>query len=157
MESRDERITLPTLKLPRIMPKLSEKEDGLYIWDDLRKKHLVLTPEEWVRQHWIQFLITHLNFPKGLISLEKGLKYNKLQKRTDVLVLDKTGSPYLLIECKAPTIKLSQKTMEQAAVYHQSLKSPHLILSNGNQHICLHWNESQKSFEQTNKFPTTPK
>lgn len=150
------KIQLPKLNLPEITPKLSEQKEGVCIWDEIRKKNLILTPEEWVRQHWVSFLTKELNFPKGLISLEKGLVYNKLQKRTDILVLDRHGKPYLLIECKAPEIPISQKTMMQAAVYHQELKSEFLILSNGIKHVSLRWDFQKKSFEQIKKFPVSP-
>ena len=93
-------IQLPSLNLPPIQPILQEKEGKMLIFDSLRKKYLVLSPEEWVRQHWISFLITELKFPRGLVSLEKGLKYNQLQKRTDLVIWDKSMNPYLLIECK---------------------------------------------------------
>ncbi len=120
-------------------------------------KDLVLTPEEWVRQHWIEFLITSKKYPKGLFSVERGLKYNKLQKRTDILIYDRLGEPYLLIECKAPEVSITQKTMEQAAIYHQKLKTPFLILSNGIKHISLEWNVASSSFTQNQEIPATPK
>ena len=106
-------------------------DDKYFIFDSLRKKLLALTPEEWVRQHWINFLIDHQGYPKGLISLEKGLKYNQLQKRTDLVVFDREGHPYLLIECKAPEVELSQKVLQQALAYRSTLLTPYIILSNG--------------------------
>jgi hypothetical protein len=119
MDSNEELIPLPSLNLPSFDPNLIKKEGKLWIVDSIRKKSLILTPEEWVRQHWINFLINHLKYPRGLIALEKGMKYNQLQKRTDLVTLDRVGKPYLLIECKAPEVRISQKTMEQASVYHQ--------------------------------------
>lgn len=127
------------------------------IFDAQRKKYLILTPEEWVRQHWISFLIKNLNFPKGLLALEKGLIYNNLQKRTDLVVWDKNGNPYLLIECKAPQIKLTQKTIEQACLYNKQLQTKFLILTNGMQHICLAWTEKSQTFVQLKDFPEPPK
>lgn len=157
MNSPKDSIRLSRLNLPSFKPSLTETDGLLFIWDGIRKKNLVLTPEEWVRQHWIHYLINELDYPKGLFSLEKGLKYNQLQKRTDILVLDSEGRNFLLIECKAPSIKISSKTMEQAAVYHKELKTHFLILSNGLKHISLEWIEKEKRFVQLNNFPKTPK
>jgi hypothetical protein len=149
-------IQLPSLNLPPIQPILQEKEGKMLIFDSLRKKYLVLSPEEWVRQHWISFLITQLNFPKGLVSLEKGLKYNQLQKRTDLVIWDNSMNPYLLIECKAPKIKLSQKTLEQACLYQKELQTKYLILSNGIHHISLSWNAEKQTFDKLDDFPPPP-
>jgi len=88
---------------------LIKKEGKIWIVDSIRKKSLVLTPEEWVRQHWINFLINHLKYPRGFNCVGKGMKYNQLQKRTDLVTLDRAGKPYLLIECKAPEVRISQK------------------------------------------------
>jgi hypothetical protein len=150
-------IQLPSLNLPPIQPILQEKEGKMLIFDSLRKKYLVLSPEEWVRQHWISFLITELKFPRGLVSLEKGLKYNQLQKRTDLVIWDKSMNPYLLIECKSPKIKLSQKTLEQACVYQKELQTKFLILSNGIHHVSLRWNAGTQTFVKLDDFPPPPK
>jgi hypothetical protein len=149
-------IQLPSLNLPPIQPILLEKEGKMLIFDSLRKKYLFLSPEEWVRQHWISFLINELNFPKGLVSLEKGLKYNQLQKRTDLVIWDNSMNPYLLVECKAPKIKLSQKTLEQACLYQKELQTKFLILSNGIHHISLSWNAEKQTFDKLDDFPPPP-
>ena len=149
-------IQLPSLNLPPIQPILLEKEGKMLIFDSLRKKYLFLSPEEWVRQHWISILINELNFPKGLVSLEKGLKYNQLQKRTDLVIWDNSMNPYLLVECKAPKIKLSQKTLEQACLYQKELQTKFLILSNGIHHISLSWNAEKQTFDKLEDFPHPP-
>lgn len=156
MLPQGEGIKLPKLNLPDIEPRLSQRDGRLWVFDILRKKDLVLTPEEWVRQHWISFLIKEQSYPKGLLSLEKGLKYNQLQKRTDLLVYNKSGNVHLLIECKAPNVSLSQKTVEQACLYHSQLQSEYLILSNGMNHLCLQWILDEKRFEQIKSFPPIP-
>ncbi|UZD22713.1 type I restriction enzyme HsdR N-terminal domain-containing protein [Algoriphagus halophytocola] len=156
MDSNLDQIQLPQLNLPHFEPQLLKKDGKLWIFDTLRKKQLVLTPEEWVRQHWINFLSIQLKFPKGLFALEKGLMYNQLLKRTDLVVWDKNGKPYLLIECKAPKVKLTQKTIEQACMYHKELKSPFLIISNGLQHICLSFDPKVEKFTQEKSFPEPP-
>jgi predicted type IV restriction endonuclease len=141
------------LNLPTSEFQIKEEGGKLSIFDALRKKFLILTPEEWVRQHVIYYLITYKQYPKSLISLEKGLKYNQIQKRFDILVLDRKGNPFLLVECKAPEIKISQKTAEQIAVYNQTIGAKYLAVSNGNQHLCLSYEGNSKSYEQLREFP----
>ncbi len=90
-----------------------------------------MTPEEWVRQHLIHYLIDHLNYPKSLIRIEDGLKINKMQKRSDVLVYDRNGNVFLVVECKSFNVRLSQSTSEQLSAYNQYYKSRHLAVTNG--------------------------
>ncbi|MFA6923499.1 MAG: type I restriction enzyme HsdR N-terminal domain-containing protein [Bacteroidales bacterium] len=107
-----------------------------FIFDILRKKYILLTPEEWVRQNFVQYLIHDKKFPKSLIAIEKSVKYNKLIKRFDLLVYDKSGKPFVIIECKAPTVEISQNTFDQIARYNMTLKVKYLIVTNGMQHYC---------------------
>ena len=93
------------------------------IFDLVRKKYIQLTPEEWVRQHLIQFLINQLNYPKSLIAVEDGHKVNKMAKRSDVVVYDRNGKIFMLIECKSAKVKLTQKSMDQASLYNQKYKA----------------------------------
>ncbi|MFO7824185.1 MAG: type I restriction enzyme HsdR N-terminal domain-containing protein [Cyclobacterium sp.] len=143
------------LNLPPYEFRLEEAGNGKwYIFDPLRKKNLLLTPEEWVRQHLVQYLVGHLNYPKSLIALERGLTYNALQKRFDILVLNREGGAFFLIECKAPDVTLSQKTIEQVGVYNQQIKAPFLGISNGQKHICVKWDKQSGNYQQINYFPT---
>jgi hypothetical protein len=154
---QEPKITLPNLNLPPFDPLLREVEGKIWIFDSLRKKHLVLTPEEWVRQHWINYLIHHLSYPGGLFSLEKALKYNQLTKRTDLIVFDRDGRPYLLVECKAPGIAVSEKTLSQAMTYNAKLDCPNLILSNGLTHLFMTYSEAEGRFVQDQIPPKCPK
>jgi type I site-specific restriction endonuclease len=149
-------INLPELNLPAIEPQLLKKEGQVFIYDFLRKKHLILTPEEWVRQHWIHFLIKNHGFPKGLLASEKGLIYNSLQKRIDLLVFDRSGLPYFLIECKAPEVEINQKVLSQAIAYNQTLKCPFIALSNGKRHIFMGYSEEEGKFVQQMNLPPIP-
>ncbi|RKD14497.1 restriction endonuclease subunit R [Pelobium manganitolerans] len=124
------------LNLPPYPFKLSQQNNTLFIFDELRKRDIVLTPEEWVRQHLVQFLIVHKKYPKTLIKLEGGLKLNKLQKRTDILLFNRMGEPTVLVECKASTVKISQDVFDQAARYNLVHKVKYLMVSNGLQHFC---------------------
>lgn len=157
MNSASEKdIQLPKLALPTFQPQLKTQDEKVWIFDSLRKKYLVLTPEEWVRQHWINFLIEHQGYPKGLFSLEKGLKYNQLAKRTDLVVFDREGRPYLLVECKAPDVPITEKTLAQAMSYNKKLNCSHIILSNGYRHFSLEFNQEMQRFVQKEALPKSP-
>jgi hypothetical protein len=125
------------LNLPEYFPKLLNQKGKIVIFDIIRKKYLILTPEEWVRQHFINYLINTLNYPKGLINVEGGLNYHSRMKRTDIIVFDNLGSPFILIECKAPNIPLDNEVVFQASVYNNIIKAPYVALTNGLQHYFL--------------------
>ena len=122
------------LNLPSYPFKIKQEEGSIFIFDEIRKKFLVLTPEEWVRQHFVQYLIQEKNYPKICIRLEGGLKLNSLQKRSDIVVFNHVGEKILLVECKAPSVKISQNTFDQVARYNIIHKVPLLAVSNGLQH-----------------------
>jgi hypothetical protein len=149
-------ITLPELNLPAIVPQLTRDGDQVFVFDLLRKKNILLTPEEWVRQHWISLLLFGQGFPKGLITSERGLTYNGLQKRTDLLVFDREGLPYFLIECKAPEVEINQKVLSQAITYNQTLKCPFIGLSNGKKHVFMGYVEAEGKYLQQSNFPPIP-
>ena len=123
------------LNLPTYIFKLKSKENKTLIFDKLRKKYMVLTPEEWVRQHFVHFLIDKKNYPTSLIALEKQLTINNRKKRTDILVFNTEGTPEIIVECKAPTIKVTQDTFDQIARYNLKLKANFLIVTNGLDHF----------------------
>jgi hypothetical protein len=111
------------------------KENKTYIFDPIRKKWLVLNPEEWVRQHCIQFLLKTKNVPLGFIQVEKKLNVNNTEKRYDLVVFKPDHSIDLLVECKSPKVKITQKTFDQIARYNLVLKSDYLMLTNGLNHF----------------------
>lgn len=119
------------LNFPTYKFKVKKGENRNYIFDIIRKKYVVLTPEEWVRQHVVHYLIEHCACPPSLIAVEKGLIINGLQKRFDVLVYENSGKPILLIECKAPDIVVNEATFLQAAVYNKALGVHNLAITNG--------------------------
>ncbi|MEX2511443.1 MAG: type I restriction enzyme HsdR N-terminal domain-containing protein [Cyclobacteriaceae bacterium] len=142
------------LNLPPFNFKIKTGETGKFlIFDELRKKWLMLTPEEWVRQHIIKYLVEHKGYPKSLFALEKGIWYNEMRKRFDVLVLDRMGGPFFLIECKAPEIKLTQKTVEQVCLYNKKIGAAFLGISNGNAHIFMEKQVNEEKYLQINHFP----
>lgn len=123
------------LNLPFYNITLKEENGKQFIYDDIRKKYLSLTPEEWVRQNFIKYLISEKNVPASLIVIEKGLKLNELSKRADILIY-KDSSPILLVECKAPKVKITQDTFDQISRYNLTFKVPYLIVTNGLNHYC---------------------
>ncbi|OAQ39844.1 restriction endonuclease subunit R [Pedobacter psychrophilus] len=141
------------LNLPQYPFKLSQKDDVVFIFDELRKKDLVLTPEEWVRQHFVKYLIIQKKYPKTLIKLEGGLKLNKLQKRTDILIFDRAGEPIILVECKATSVKIDQKVFDQAASYNMIHKVKFLVVSNGLKHYCCVLNYETNSYQFLEELP----
>ncbi len=105
--------------------------DSVKIFDIIRGRYVSLTPEEWVRQHLLHFLLVDRSYPKGLIAVEKSLKVGTLDKRFDLLVYDREHHPILLAECKAPEIPLDQLVFDQAARYNRTLQVPYLLITNG--------------------------
>jgi hypothetical protein len=124
------------LNLPTVDLSLKKEEGKVWIFDMIRKKYIVLTPEEWVRQNFVHFLIHHLKYPKSLFRIEGALSYNKMQKRSDILIRDREGKPWMLVECKSPAIKLTQKAFNQVAVYNMTIGARYLAVTNGMVHFC---------------------
>ncbi len=107
------------------------------IFDAIRKKFVVLQPEEWVRQHCVQYLMEVKNYPKSLINVEKKLEINTLTKRYDIVIFNTDGSIHLIVECKAPKIKIDQSTFDQIARYNLELNASYLMVTNGiNHYYC---------------------
>src|SRR5690349_1542646 len=119
------------LNLPAFEYQLKKEEGKVWIFDNLRKKYLVLTPEEWVRQHFVNYLIQERKYPRALIKLEGGLSYNTLAKRSDIVVFDREGKPWMIVECKAPDVVISDGTLRQASMYNAQLKAKYLAVTNG--------------------------
>ncbi|MFJ1410389.1 type I restriction enzyme HsdR N-terminal domain-containing protein [Capnocytophaga canimorsus] len=114
--------------------RFKNSENKTLIFDEIRKKFVVLQPEEWVRQHVVQFLIQEKSFPKSLINVEKELMINGLKKRYDIVVYKNTGEILLVVECKAPDILINQKVFDQVFRYNLSLQASLLMVTNGLQH-----------------------
>lgn len=130
------------LNLPPAKLRLTRKAEQVMVFCILRKKDLVLTPEEWVRQHLLHFLIDHKNVPAGLISAEMGIEVNGLVRRCDLVVYSREGRPRIIVECKAPEITITEGTFRQIAQYNHRLQVELLILSNGLDHIIAKVDQS---------------
>ncbi len=145
------------LNLPSFECELKTELGRVMIFDPIRKKYIVLTPEEWVRQHFLNYLTQHLNYPKALVRIESGLTFNTLQKRSDIVVFDRNGNPWLLVECKSPQEKINNKTLNQVATYNTSLVAPYVAVTNGLVHFVFKIDRGQQSTSQLTDFPEYPK
>jgi hypothetical protein len=141
------------LNLPQFDIKIQESNGKTEIFDALRKKYIILTPEEWVRQHFVNLLVTHYQYPKSLISLESGLKYNELQKRSDIVVYDREGKAFLLVECKSADVPLSEATFKQLSTYNFTIKSPYIAITNGLNNFCCRIDHEKGSYEYLKDLP----
>lgn len=135
------------LNLPSYQFKLKSSENKQLIFDIIRKKYVVLTPEEWVRQNFIHYLIYEKNYPISLISVEKQLTVNQLKKRFDILIYNTSGKPDIIIECKSPSIKISQNTFDQIALYNMVIDAPYLIVTNGLTHYFCKLDTKNKKYQ----------
>jgi len=125
------------LNFPQYTFRFKNSENKVAIFDDIRKKFIILQPEEWVRQHCVQYLIQQKNYPKSLINVEKELIINDLKKRYDIVIFNPDGSIFLIVECKAPKIKIDQSTFDQVAQYNLKLNATYLMVTNGlNHYYC---------------------
>lgn len=136
------------LNLPSFNFKVKDVNGKVWIFDGIRKKYVVLTPEEWVRQHFIQYLIGHMNYPKSLIKLEAGLMYNQLAKRSDIVIYGRDGNPWMIVECKAPDIQLDENVIRQVSVYNKTLKASYVVITNGMRHLCFEVRAEIKSLTE---------
>ena len=144
---------MQNLNFPTYSFRLKNSENKTHIFDVVRKKFVVLQPEEWVRQHCIQYLIQEKNYPISLINVEKVVLINGLKKRYDIAVFDSNGSLVLVVECKAPKVKISQTTFDQIARYNLTLKAHYLMVTNGLNHYFCIMNYNNESFEFLEKLP----
>lgn len=141
------------LNFPPYSISLKNKENKTYVWDIIRKKNILLTPEEWVRQHCIHFLIEGKKVPPALINVEKTFTVGQRKKRYDIVVFSPTGKITLLVECKAPSVKITQATFDQIAQYNFSLKSNTLMVTNGIDHYFCQMNHSEGKYHFIKELP----
>jgi len=126
---------LKPLKLPAYSYRIKETPKGNLIYDPFRRKYVALTPEEWGRQHLLNYLTEVLKYPKGLIQVEAGFRLNSMLRRADILVHDRSGQPVLIVECKAPEVKINQAVFDQIINYNFSYGVKYLVVTNGITHF----------------------
>jgi predicted type IV restriction endonuclease len=138
---------LKELNLPQYSFRITGKDGEEMILDPIRKKFVRLTPEEWVRQNFVQYLIQEGKYPAGLLGIEVMSPYNKLKKRVDILVHKRNGEPVMIVECKSPDIKIDDKVFDQIVSYNMGYKVPYIIVTNGMVHYACKINFETNSFD----------
>lgn len=144
---------LQPLNLPPYPFKITDDNGKLTLFDELRRKQIIITPEEWVRQHFVQYLIGHKQYPKALIRLEGGVKMNGMARRSDILIYSHNGDKILMVECKAPSVAITQQVFDQIARYNMTHQVPLLAVTNGLQHYFCHINFEQKTYQFIEQLP----
>lgn len=142
-----------SLNLPKYETKICERDGKLQIFDPLRKCHVALTPEEWVRQHFVNFLIESRGFPAALMSNEVAITVNGMKRRCDTVVYDKQLQPRVIVEYKAPTVKITKEVFAQISRYNLTLKVDYLIVSNGLRHYCCRMDYPNNSYTFLQEIP----
>ncbi|MBN4082860.1 MAG: restriction endonuclease subunit R [Lutibacter sp.] len=144
---------MQSLNFPTYKFKIKNTKKKYAIFDIIRKKYVSLTPEEWVRQHIIHYLVEEKNYPISLIAIEKKITINNLTKRTDILVFNTEGLPHIIVECKAPSIKISQNSFDQISRYNLNLNANYLMVSNGFNHYYCKMDLKNEQFVFLNDIP----
>jgi hypothetical protein len=145
-------LLLP-LELPPYPFKISDVNGQLTLFDEIRKKHIIITPEEWVRQHFVQYLINQKKYPKTLVKLEGGLRLNGMAKRSDIVVFNPAGEKILMVECKAPSVAINQKVFDQIARYNMTHKVSLLAVTNGLQHYYCSIDFKNQAYKFIEELP----
>jgi hypothetical protein len=143
------------IEYPTYKPSIEKREGKDFIFDPFRKKWILLTPEEWVRQHFLQFLTQSLNYPSSLIAIEKKLMIGEMQKRFDIVVYDANTKPWMVVECKEMNVPLTEKTLQQALRYNSGLQATHLVITNGS--YCMAFERNENTFKEIKTMPALPK
>ncbi|MBE98993.1 type I restriction enzyme HsdR N-terminal domain-containing protein [Flavobacterium coralii] len=141
------------LNFPDYTFRFKNSENKLAIFDGVRKKFVILTPEEWVRQHVVTYLLNDLMYPKSYLNVEKLLKINGLNKRYDVVVYNPDGSVFLLVECKAPSVAITQITFNQIARYNMAAKAQYMMVTNGINHYFCSMDYEQEKYIFLKELP----
>ncbi len=141
------------LNLPEYEFRIKKEDTKTLIFDGIRKKNVVLTPEEWVRQNFIQFLKAEKMYPESLMAVEKQIKVNGNPRRFDLLIYSRNGQPNLIVEFKAPNVKITQETFDQVVRYNMVLRVEYVIVSNGLQHFSCKIDYENKSYSFLKEIP----
>lgn len=142
-----------SLNLPPYATKIAVRDGKNTIWDIIRRKYVALTPEEWVRQHFVHFLVEHKGYPASLLANEVALTLNGTSRRCDTVLYDRTLSPRMIIEYKAPHIPITQKVFDQICRYNLVFRVDYLIVSNGLSHYCCRMDYARQSYQFLTDVP----
>lgn len=125
------------IEYPPYQPKIKKEQEKEFIFDEVRKRWVVLTPEEWVRQNFLQYLVQVKQYPASLIAVEKEIKLGELKKRFDIVVYDRNSKPWMIVECKEMSVSLDKKVLDQVLRYNMTLNVPYLVITNGSYCMAL--------------------
>ena len=139
------------IEYPKYQFKIKKENSIEFIFDAFRKRWMVLTPEEWVRQNMLQYLTAIKNYPAKLIAIEKEISLGELKKRCDIVVYDRSALPWMIIECKEMNAQVNSKTLEQILRYHISLPAKYLVITNGS--YCFGFEKKEEQFFEINELP----
>lgn len=142
------------LNLPEYKLNIRKRDGKFEVFDILRNKYVALTPEEFVRQNFIHFLINKKNFPKSLLCAEISMQINNTEKRADIVLYDSNGAAKLIVECKAESVRVNQKVFDQIAAYNMKLRAKYLIVTNGINHYCCSFDHENNTFEYLAEIPS---
>ncbi|WP_062055255.1 type I restriction enzyme HsdR N-terminal domain-containing protein [Aquimarina longa] len=141
------------LNFPEYQFRFKNSENKVSIFDRIRKKFIILTPEEWVRQHTLRYLIEEKKYPKSLINVEKLIKFNGLNKRYDIIIFNPDGSIFLIVECKSANVKITQNVFDQIARYNLALDAEYLMITNGIDHYYCQMSYTDKQYTFLKNIP----
>jgi hypothetical protein len=141
------------LNLPTYFFRIKQEKDKKYIFDEIRRRYVLLTPEEWVRQHIVKYLVNVRNFPQMLIAVERGFQQLKRKQRYDLLIHDRNGDPLMIVECKAPTVEINQSAFDQATRYNVKHRAPYMLITNGRKHYCCQLNLENRQYRFLQEIP----
>lgn len=139
------------IEYPLYQPKIKKEDNKEFIFDEVRKRWVVLTPEEWVRQNFLQYIISVKKYPATLIAVEKEIKLGDLKKRFDIVVYDKNSRPWMIIECKEMKVELSKQVLDQVLRYNIALQVPYLVITNGS--YCMAFQCIDNTLIELNALP----
>lgn len=144
------------LNLPEYQFKIKKEEKKFFIFDSQRKRYVALTPEEWVRQNFIRFLIEEMNYPAAYLAIEYQIEMNGMKKRCDAVLFTPEGEPFLIIELKSPEVNITQSIFDQVAVYNSKLNVEFFMVSNGIEHYCCKVNTLNNRYHFFPSLPVYP-
>jgi len=141
------------LNLPQYTFHIKDKLDRKLIFDGFRRRWVALSPEEWVRQNFVRYLTDEKHYPATLVAIERSLRMNQRDFRTDIVLFSKSGNPLVVVECKAPEVKITQQVFDQIARYNLDLRVNYLIVTNGLVHYCCRFDQSQLNYTFLPEIP----
>ena len=141
------------LNLPQYSFRIAGKEGSKMILDPLRRKYVKLTPEEWVRQNFVQYLITEGKYPPGLIGIEIMIRFYRIKRRIDILVHNRYGEPVMMVECKSHDVKIDSKIFDQIVCYNIDLQLPYIVVTNGMEHYAAKLNQQDRKYDDLLVIP----